>query len=207
MSVLIGLTGQTGAGKTTAARAMTRAYGEEWLPHIDCDKATRNIIDEDAETREDILRQFPGFFTEGRFDRRKAASLLFSDSELLKRYDAAIFPHITRRINGIIEGIERDFAVRGEGMILLDAPTLFESGIDRLCDFIISCIAPAELRLRRITARDGITEEQARARIASQHDDSFFRQRSDYIIENDGDEQALIRAAERIIDDIAAKAV
>ena len=207
MSVLIGLTGQTGAGKTTAAKAMTGAYGEEWLVHIDCDKVTRNIISEDAQTYEDILAKFPEFFTEGNFDRRKAASLLFSDKELLERYDAAIFPHITRRINGIIEDIERDFAVRGEGMILLDAPTLFESGIDSLCDFIVSCIARAEVRVKRITARDGITEEQAKARIASQHGDEFFRQRSDYVIENKGSEQELTDAAVKIIDDIAERAV
>ena len=92
-------------------------------------------------------------------------------------------------------------------MILLDAPTLFESGIDSLCDFIVSCIAPAEVRVKRITARDGITEEQAKARIASQHDDEFFRQRSDYVIENKGSERELADAAVKIIDDIAERAV
>ena len=160
---IIGLTGQTGAGKTTAARIMTEAYGAEFLRHIDCDRVTRNIVDEDAETRADILRQFPEFFTGGRFDRRKAAGLLFSDSELLERYDAAIFPHITRLISGIIDACARDFELRGDGMILLDAPTLFESGIDSMCDVIVSCIAPEPLRLERITARDGIQRRAQRA--------------------------------------------
>ncbi len=204
---ILGLTGQTGAGKTTVARIMTEAYGAELLPHIDCDKVTRNIVDEDAETHDDILRRFPEFFTDGRFDRRKAAALLFSDSALLERYDRAIFPHITRLINSIIDGHVRDFEQRGEGMILLDAPTLFESGIDKICDVIVSCIAPAEVRIKRITARDGITEQQAAARIAAQHDDEFFREHSDYIIENDGDERELEARARQVIDTIVAKAV
>lgn len=204
---IIGLTGQTGAGKTTAAKVMTEAYGEEFLPHIDCDRATRNILNEDEEARADIQRQFPGFFTDGAFDRRKAASLLFADKELLARYDAAIFPHITRRINALIDEIGQGFAERGEGMILLDAPTLFEAGIDGICDVIVSCIAPAELRMERIIARDGVTPGQAAARIASQHDDEFFRERSDHIIENSGDEQALVSAALAVIDDIVKKSV
>ena len=204
---MIGLTGQTGAGKTTAAKVMTEAYGEELLPHIDCDRATRNILTEDEEAREDIMRQFPEFFTDGAFDRRKAAALLFSDKALLARYDAAIFPHITRRINALIGEIGRKFAESGEGMILLDAPTLFEAGIDSICDVIVSCIAPAELRMERIIARDGVTPEQAAARIASQHSDEFFRERSDYVIENMGDEQALKDAALSVIDEIVQSAV
>ncbi|MCR5121600.1 MAG: dephospho-CoA kinase [Ruminococcus sp.] len=204
---IIGLTGQTGAGKTTVAKIMTEVYGSEFLPHIDCDRVTRNIVDEDAETYADILRRFPDFFTDGRFDRRKAAGLLFADSRLLARYDAAIFPHITRLINGIIDGHARDFARRGEGMILLDAPMLFESGIDRMCDVIVSCIAPERLRMERIIARDGITEQQAKARISAQHDDEFFRGRSDYIIENIGGEAALERAAADVMDKIVTENV
>ena len=206
---IIGLTGQTGAGKTTVARVMTEVCGAEHLRHIDCDAVTRHILDEDRLAHDDILRRFPGFFTEGIFDRRKAAAALFSDKALLERYDAAIFPHITRQINGLIDDIAQDFAGQDDGFhaILLDAPTLFEAGLEDMCGCIVSCIAPAELRVKRITARDGITEEQARARISSQHDDEFFRQRSDHIIVNDGGEQSLINAAVKTIGDIAAGAV
>ena len=72
-------------------------------------------------------------------------------------------------------------------MIMLDAPTLFESGADVLCDVIVSVTADRESCAERIMKRDGITREQAEQRLASQHDAQFFRNRSDHCIENNGD--------------------
>ena len=191
MSVIIGLTGQTGAGKTT----VSGLFAEAGAFVINCDALTRNIVDEDELTDREIKRGFPDFFTEGRFDRVKAAAARFSDGELLRRYNAAIFPHITRLIDGVIREAEES----GRGYIMLDAPTLFEAGMDKRCDKIISCTAPEELRIKRIMLRDGITEERARARISAQHTEDFFRSHSDFVIENGGDEGALRAEAKKVI--------
>ena len=67
---------------------------------------------------------------------------------------------------------------------MLDAPTLFESGCDRYCDVIISVVTDEQLRLQRILGRDGLTHEEAEARIQAQHRESYYVRRSDFVIEN-----------------------
>ena len=68
----------------------------------------------------------------------------------------------------------------------IDAIGLFESGLNSLCDLTIAVTAPLEDRVARLVARDGITEDYARSRIAAQHEEDWFRQRCDYILENNG---------------------
>lgn len=179
MSVYVaGLTGQSGAGKTT----VSRAFSDCGFYVIDCDIVARRVTEAGTESARSLERQFPEFFDDGVLNRRRTAELLFSDSELLCRYNAAIFPFINDAIEREIAAAEKS----GEKLILLDAPTLFEAGADRLCDTVAGITAETELRVRRITARDGISEQQARARIASQHSEEFFRERCEYIIENNG---------------------
>lgn len=175
---IIGLTGQTGAGKTTVSQVML-LHG---FYHINCDRLTALVLKDGSESARDIGRQFPDFFMNGVFDRRKAAAALFSDSGLLARYNAAIFPHINKLISEMIGAAYAE----GHGLILLDAPTLFEAGADKLCDAVISCVAPEKQRIMRIMERDNISEQAARARTAAQHDEQFFRAHSDYVIENGG---------------------
>ncbi len=76
-------------------------------------------------------------------------------------------------------------------MIVLDAPTLFESGADRFCDYIVSIVAPEELRFQRIIARDHLTIEEARSRIQAQHDQEYYTSRSWHVIHNDKSEEEL----------------
>ena len=70
--------------------------------------------------------------------------------------------------------------------MLVDAPQLFESGFDRECGFILSVLAPFEMRLARVMARDGLSEARARARLEASHTDDFFRKRSDAVMINNG---------------------
>ncbi|MBP3395557.1 MAG: dephospho-CoA kinase, partial [Clostridia bacterium] len=74
---------------------------------------------------------------------------------------------------------------------LIDAPQLFEAHADRECDLVVAVLAPQELRLARIVARDGITAEAATHRIDAQHDDTFFKDRCDAVLINDGDTASL----------------
>ena len=93
-------------------------------------------------------------------------------------------------------------AQEGKKLVLLDAPTLFESRADDFCDLIISVTADEASRLKRITERDGITEEQARKRFSSQHTETFFQNRSDYIIINNKTVPVLIEKAKEVSDKI-----
>lgn len=199
MSVYVtGLTGQSGAGKTTVAKV----FAECGFYVIDCDKVARKVTEPGTASARELERQFPDFFENGSLDRRRAAERLFNDSGLLSRYNAAIFPFITEAIVDEITHAEQN----GESFLLLDAPTLFEAGVNRLCDVIVGCTADTELRVSRITQRDGISEEHARARIASQHSEGFFRSNCEYIIENNKTIKDTKAAAKRVAERIKESA-
>lgn len=196
MSIVVGLTGQSGTGKTTVCETFVMCG----FCVIDCDKIARNCVIPNSESAVDLENKFPLFFTDGVFDRKKAALMLFHDRELLNNYNAAIFPHINRMIcEEIFKAQER-----GEKYIIIDAPTLFEAGADKFCDCVVSCVAPEHLRLKRIIERDKISEDLAKARMRSQHDEAFFIANSQYILYNDSDAEHLrdqaIAAAQKIKD-------
>ncbi len=174
---IVGLTGQSGAGKSTASEIFAAAG----IPVVNCDKVAHGVL-EIPEFLEEMSSEFSDCFDEGVLQRKKLAAVVFNNRERLGRYGQIIFPYITAKIFGIL----RDLKENGERLIILDAPTLFESGIDIICSAVVSVIAPFDLKLRRILERDGIPVELAQSRLSSQFSENFFRERSDYVLENDG---------------------
>ncbi len=185
---VIGLTGQTGAGKTTASDAL-RAGG---LPVINCDLLAREVVNNSKSCLGDLVLAFGCEIIDhnGELNRRKLSAAVFGDRKKLRRLNAITFPHIVRRIE---EEIGR-YQKMGASALVLDAPTLYEAKADRLCDAVVAVIAPEADRLQRILQRDGLSEEEAMNRIRSQHDDAFFRARADYLVENSGTPQELVEA-------------
>ncbi|MDE6798511.1 MAG: dephospho-CoA kinase, partial [Ruminococcus sp.] len=99
------------------------------------------------------------------------------------------YPYIIKEISDNIDSL----VSQDNKFILLDAPTLFESNADKFCDVIVSVLAQPEIRKKRIIARDNLTPEQAQNRMNSQHNDEFFIENSDYIINNNGSPDELGR--------------
>ena len=192
-AVLVGLTGQTGAGKTTVSRFLA----ENGLPVIDADRCAKAVV----ETGTPCLRALHKVFgdrilnPDGSMNRKAVAAMIFGDPAVRARYQAIIYPYITQAIR--IEAGQ--LAAEGHPVIVLDAPTLFESGINRFCDRIVSVIADRECRKRRIMERDGLSAEQADQRINAQHTDAFFRANSDAVMENNGSPGMLEQAAREVI--------
>ena len=191
-----GLTGMSGAGKTTACEVFTR-FG---FAVIDCDLVSREVVEKGAPA----LNEISGYFgadiltQEGNLDRRRLGGIVFSDREKLKQLNDLIYPYITFNI---IEKITK-LSASGKQLVLLDAPTLFESGANELCDAVVSLTADKELCLARIMKRDGIAREQAEKRLSSQYDAGFYAERSDVCVENNGTqaelERRLSEAAEKV---------
>lgn len=181
----IGLTGQTGAGKSEVG-AFFAAHG---FGVIDADKAARKVVEIGSPCLRAIKQVFGSSWLskDGSLDRRTVAAAIFADPAVKAQYEAIIFPYITKEIR------EREEALTAQGFskILLDAPTLFESGIAASCAQIIAVTAPENTRLARIVARDHITEAQARARMQAQRSEDFFRSHAQHIIVNQGDLAAL----------------
>lgn len=182
---VIGLTGQTGAGKSSVSKII-RSQG---ITVIDCDAVSREVVANEKCCLADLALEFSILILnmDGTLNRKKLAEIVFGDPKKLERLNALIFPYIRSYLNERLSALE----AQGERLVVLDAPTLFESGIDADCDSVISVIAPEALRLNRIVVRDHLTDEEARRRIAAQHNDVYYTARSQIVIVNDKDQQDL----------------
>ena len=191
--MIVGLTGQSGAGKTTVCRVLKN---DKDIAVIDCDALSKNVTMQGSE----FLRQVRDIYPEAvddklTLDRRKMSEIVFSDKEELKKYESLIFPFITREI---VKEIHR-LKDAGYDIIVLDAPTLFDAGADKLCDTIISICADKEKRLERIKKRDKLPDELILKRFKSQRSSEFFKENSDYFLENNGTNEELSESAQKII--------
>ena len=124
---------------------------------------------------------------DGTLNRRKMARTVFGDKAKLKKLNSLMFPYIIEEIRGELARLKEEQG----GLIVLDAPTLFESGADKECDYVVSVTAAAPERERRIIARDGLSQEEARERIAAQHDEDYYKSRSWRVLENNGSADSL----------------
>ena len=184
--LIVGLTGGTGAGKTSALAAL-EDLGSTVL---DCDAVYHQMLRTDPALREAITAAFgPVFCPDGSLDRQKLGTLVFSDHAALDRLNAIVYeylpPELLRR-------------AQGHTLVGLDAISLMESGLGRLCACTVAVLAPAEDRVRRIMARDGISEDYARLRISAQQPDAFYRERCSHILENNYATPAQFRDQARI---------
>ena len=172
--IVLGLTGGTGAGKTSALNAIRELGGEV----IDCDAVYHEMLDHDQELRNTINAAFPGVFgPDGKLNRRKLGQEVFAKKERLDKLNAIVFRFLIPELEKRMESVP-------DGLYAIDAINLIESGLDRLCDRTIAVTAPTELRVRRIMARDDITEQYARLRISAQKPDEFYRGKCDLELNN-----------------------
>jgi len=171
--MILGITGGTGGGKTTLLKT-AEALGFQVL---DCDRIYHELLQTDPTLTAAIEARFSGTVVEGQLQRKKLGAVVFADPQALADLNAITHSAVRQAVEA-----------RLTGNTAIDAIALFESGLDRLCDVTVVVTAPEEERVRRLMARDGITEEYARSRIAAQPDDNYYRQRCDYVLENTGDE-------------------
>ncbi len=192
MSLVIGLTGQSGAGKTT----VSKIFAENGFAVIDCDKVSRQVTEKGSACCRELAGVFPACFGKGfELDRAAIAKEVFSDRERLELLNSIIYPYITELIKERISEFSKECQY-----ILLDAPTLFEAGADSLCDDIAAVTADEGVRLGRITARDKIDRDMALKRFGSQHSEGFFKEHCKYVIKNDGDQRSAAEQTKRVIE-------
>lgn len=175
---IIGLTGLTGAGKSTVAQKLM-AYG---CYHIDADRVARDVINNNENVKNKLKERFGDDVvnTDGTTNRPVLASRAFADEQSTNDLNAITHPAVTEEIKSIIKDME-EVGYRG---IIIDAIALFESGEDALCDFTVAVVVPEDIRLERIMKRDNITKEKALERINAQKDESFFTSKADFVLWN-----------------------
>lgn len=176
--IIIGLTGQTGAGKSTVSEILKK-YG---CYHIDADKIAHGILDGDETVKSRLAEKFGEdvINADGTVNRPVLAKRAFADSESTNALNSITHPAVNKKIQSIISK-QSEYGVKA---VIIDAIALFESGEAKLCDFTVAVTAPREIRLKRIIARDSLTLSRAQERINAQKDETFFSANADYIINN-----------------------
>ena len=172
--MIIGITGGTGCGKTTALNAIQALGGVV----LDCDAIYHELLKTDKDLLSAIEARFPGVVAEGVLQRKKLGAIVFNDPDALN--DLNTITHAAIRAE-----VERRLA-HSPKLAAIDAIELFSSGLADLCDTTVAITAPVEDRVARLMKRDGISEAYARARIAAQRDEAWFRSHCAHVLVNDG---------------------
>lgn len=178
--IRIGLTGPTGAGKTT----VLRAFEEMGFVTIDCDALYHLLLETSSELVKELTDRFGESILnpEGKLERKALGAIVFHDTAALADLNA--ISH--RYVRSACAALTHRAADRGAVGVVYDAIALFEGGLADDCNLTVAVIAPEEVRKQRIMARDGIDETYAAARIAAQKDNDYFSEKCTFTVVNDG---------------------
>lgn len=175
---VLGITGPTGAGKTTLLREVEKLGGAV----IDCDAVYHEMLKRDITLQDMLEREFGPLRDEsGSIDRKKLGRIVFGAPEKLEALNAIAWRGITHRVRGILE----DRREQGRALAAIDAIALLESPLKELCQLTVAVLAPQEVRVRRVMAREGVSEQYAWARVKAQRPDEYFIRKCDYTLVND----------------------
>lgn len=172
--MIIGITGGTGCGKTTALDAIARLGGTV----IDCDAIYHRLLKEDEALLRAIEARFPHTVTNRTLDRKKLADIVFADEKALLDLNAITHGAVKKKVLALLSQKPK--------LAGIDAIALFESGLNELCDTTVAITAPEQVRIDRLMARDNISLPQAKARIAAQKPQAHFVSLCDHHLHNDG---------------------
>jgi len=194
--ITIGITGPTGAGKTTALNELKKLGGAV----IDCDAVYHELLKSDIALQTALEERFGPLKDEnGLFDRKRLGAVVFRDPAALEALNDIVYPFIGRAVEARLAQARRE----GAAAAAVDGITLLESGLGARCDTTVAVLAPPEVRIRRICLREGITQEYARARVQAQKPDDYFRENCVYVLYNDcADAQAFAEKARTLFQSI-----
>lgn len=192
--MIIGITGSSGAGKSTICEALKKNYKAKI---INADKIAKKLSKKGTSYLIDIIKKFGKDIVdeEGELKRKKLAEIIYSDPKKREELNNCTFKYIKKEIEKEIKKIDEDT------IAVIDAPLLFESELNKICDKVIGVISKKELQIERIVARDNIDYEQAEKRLAAQQTNEFYIKNCDDIIENNNN----LVNVEKVIQDILEK--
>lgn len=192
--MIIGITGSSGAGKSTICEALKKNYKAKI---INADKIAKKLSKKGTSYIIDIIKKFGKDIVdeEGELKRKKLAEIIYSDHKKREELNSCTFKYIKKEIEKEIKKIDEDT------IAVIDAPLLFESELNKICDKVIGVISKKEVQIERIVARDNMDYEQAEKRLAAQQTNEFYIKNCDDIIENNNN----LVNVEKVIQDILEK--
>src|ERR1700704_2458225 len=188
---MIGLTGSIGMGKTETGKLFSRLG----IPVHDADDVVHRLYDKGGAAVDGIAREFPGTVQDGRVMREVLAARLAGDEDAFRRLETLVHP--------LVRDAERDFlkmaTERGDDLVVLDIPLLFETGGEKRMDAVVVVSAPPDVQRERVLSRAGMTLEKLDAIHARQIPDVDKRKKADFVIETDKGLEHAFAAVQKIV--------
>lgn len=195
---ILGLTGPSGAGKGALAQYLHKAYGFAW---IDTDRIYHSLVSAPSPCLDELEQAFgKGVIKHGALDRPALAAIVFAQDaqDKLLLLNSITHKHVIAHSRTEIESAR----LSGARGAIIDAPLLFEAGADALCTHTLAVLAAPEVRLARITSRDGIDAKAAQKRMNAQPTDDFYKEHATFVIYNDQALSELYAQADRLVKEI-----
>ena len=182
---IIGITGNSGSGKSTISKLIRKNYEAKI---IDADKIAKEMTKNNGEYLQAIRQAFGNdVIKNNELDRKKLADIVFLNRTEKEKLDSLTFEYVVEKIKKELEANQNlDYQY-----IILDVPLLFESKLDKLCDYTIGVIAPKTEKIKRICKRDKLSKEKALQRLNSQPNDEFFTKNCNTVINNENKEETI----------------
>lgn len=177
---IIGITGNSGAGKTTVCEILRQKYKAEI---IDADQIAKKLSKQGNMYLKSIIDYFGDDIIDetGELKRKELADIIYEDEEKRRQLNKLTFIHVVDEIKKKINKL------KDKELIVIDAPLLFESNLNQVCDFVIGVIAKEEDKIERICNRDKVDEETAKKRLQIQNSNEYIKENADYLLYNDED--------------------
>lgn len=195
----LGLTGSIGSGKSTVSELL-RAKG---VPVVDADQLAREVIQSGSPGESKVLKNFGTDVVDanGHLDRKKMASVVFSNPEKLRLLESIIHPLVQEKTKQLRSDLERD----GHRLAFYDVPLLFEKKLEPQFDGLVVVFADLETCIRRVMARSGWSREEATSRIRNQLSIEEKMRKSHWVVQNNGTKEELVVEVEKLLHDISRK--
>jgi dephospho-CoA kinase len=194
---VFGLTGNIATGKSTVARL----FLERGVPVVDADQVARDVVAPGTPGLAQVAARFPGVLApDGTLDRKELAARVFDDAQERAALNAILHPLIGQEVRGRLERL----AAQGQQVAVYEAALIVENGLQHGLDGLVVVNAPVSQQIERLRARDGMSEKEARARIAAQLPGHEKVKAADFVIENTGAPELLRAQVARVVDALRA---
>lgn len=179
-SLVVGVTGGIGSGKSEVCRILQRLGAFV----ISADDLAKQLMETDATLKREITMFFGGdaYTADGTLNRTKLADEIFSDPRKKMKLDSIVHPYVLRRLRNVIRGKRASYRV-----IVIEAALIYEAGADKLTDVVVVVDADRERRIRRVMQRDGVTRADVLRRANAQMPQREKIQRADFLVLNNDD--------------------
>ena len=196
--MIVGITGPTGSGKTTALKVIREMGGCV----LDLDAVYHGLLKTDAGLLRELDARFPGVIRNGELDRKALGNIVFADKQALSDLNAITGKYILAETDRQLEAAQR----QGVPIAAIDAINLLEGDLPERCHVTVAVTAPVEIRVGRLMERDGISEEYARLRISAQQPNEYFEAHCDHTLRNgEGTQQAFAQSCRELFGRLLAQ--